>query len=137
MMIKTSDETETPYREGFTLVETLVAVAILAIGLLAVATMISRSAIQDARAYHMTIASLLIEEHFENASRLQYDVNDFRNMTGNISTTTINGVAYTMNCAIANNTPIDKCKEMTCSVSWNNKGIQASTEYIYVYSPKY
>jgi prepilin-type N-terminal cleavage/methylation domain-containing protein len=122
---------------GFTLVEVLVAAAILAIGLLSVATMTSRSTIQDSRAYHMTHASMMIEEFLENATRMQYDAINFRDTTGTAYTRTINGVDYAVNCTILDDTPIKRCKQMTCTVNWNNKGIQASTRYVYVFSPKY
>ena len=122
---------------GFTLVEVLVASAILAIGLMGVATMISRSTIQDSRAYYTTRASMMVEEFLENATRMQYDVEDFRDMSGDSINSTIDGIDYSMNCILANNTPFDRCKEMTCTLNWNNKGIQASTQYVYVYSPKF
>ncbi|NLW80070.1 MAG: prepilin-type N-terminal cleavage/methylation domain-containing protein [Desulfovibrionales bacterium] len=122
---------------GFTLVETLVASAILAVGLMGVATVISQSTTQDSRAYYTTRASLMVEEFLENATRMQYNGQNFRDMTGLSASTTIDGIAYTLNCSLVDNTPIDKCKEMTCILSWNNKGLQASTQYVYVYSPKY
>ena len=117
--------------------EVLVASAILAIGLLGVATMISRSTTQDSRAYYTTRASMMVEEFLENATRLQYDAQDFRDMTGASTNSTIDGIAYSMNCVVVDDTPIDRCKQMTCTLNWNNKGIQASTQYVYVYSPKY
>jgi len=122
---------------GFTLVEVLVASAILAIGLMGAATMISKSTIQDSRAYYTTRGSMMVEEFLENATRMQYNALDFRDMTGANLQSTIDGVDYNMNCILANNTPMDRCKEMTCTLNWNNKGIQASTQYVYVYSPKY
>lgn len=127
----------TKKNEGFTLVEVLVASAILAIGLMGAATMISRSTIQDSRAYYTTRGSMMVEEFLENATRMQYNALDFRDMTGANLQETIDGVDYNMNCILANNTPMDRCKEMTCTLTWNNKGIQASTQYVYVYSPKY
>jgi len=122
---------------GFTLVEVLVASLILAIGLLAVATMISRSTIQDSRAYYMTKASLIVEEFFEEMIHVQYDEDDFKNMTNTAFNRVVNGVSYSTNCVIDNNMPIKNTKEMTCEVTWNNKGIQARTAYVYVFSPKY
>lgn len=122
---------------GFTLVEVLVAAAILAIGLMATATMISRSTIQDARSYYMTQASLMVEEFLENQTLNQYDRNLFANMTGANATRTIDGVQYTMNCTLNDDTPIENCKEMNCSVVWNNKGLQSRTTSTYVFSKKY
>lgn len=122
---------------GVTLVEILIAAAILATGLLAVSTMISRSTIQDSRAYHMTHASMIIEEFLENATRLQYNSDDYSTLSDINSAKTVRGVIYNMNCTISAFAPVDRCKEMTCTVNWNNKGIQASTQYVYVFSPKY
>lgn len=121
---------------GFTLVEVLVASAILAIGLLAAGTMISRSTIQDSRAYYMTQASMMVEEFLENATRMQYNKDDFNAMTGAAWSATIDGVDYNTACVLVDNTPIQNCKEMTCTITWNNKGLQASTTYVYVYSRK-
>ena len=122
---------------GFTLVEVLVASLILAIGLLAVATMISRSTIQDSRAYYMTKASLIVEEFFEGMIHVQYDEDDFKNMTNTAFNRVVDGVSYSTNCVIDDDAPIKNTKEMTCEVTWNNKGIQARTAYVYVFSPKY
>lgn len=111
--------------------------AILAIGLLSVATMTSRSTIQDSRAYHMTHASMMVEEFLENATRMQYNADDYGDLAGTVATRTVNGVVYTMNCTLSAVAPVDRCKEMTCTVDWNNKGIQARTQYVYAFSPKY
>lgn len=123
--------------QGFTLVEVLVATAILSAGLLGAATMISRSTIQDARAFYMTRASLMVEEFLENATRMQYNAADFNAMTGAAWNATIDGVDYNTVCVLVDNTPIQNCKEMTCTITWNNKGLQASTAYVYVYSRKF
>ena len=130
-------ESRSQHNSGFTLVEVLVASAILAVGLLAVVTMISRSTIQDARAYYTTRASLMVEEFFENATRMQYNAVDFNALTGANWNSAIDGVDYDTVCVLVDDTPIQNCKEMTCTITWNNKGLQASTTYVYVYSQKF
>lgn len=123
---------------GFTLVEVLVASLILAIGLLSVATMTARSTIQDSRAYYMSRASTMMEEYIENSTRCQYESSLFANMTNATFSNTIDGIDYLMDCALMTNTPLNNnTKEMTCTISWNNKGIQTSTTYVYVFSRKY
>lgn len=124
---------------GFTLVEVLVAAAILAVGLMGVASMIGRSTIQDARAYHTSHASVMVEEFIESESVKQSNNNLYRQINGTNGTVTrtISGVTYSMNCTVTANTPIDNCREMNCTVRWNNKGLQSQTEYIYVFAPKY
>ncbi|NLY42362.1 MAG: prepilin-type N-terminal cleavage/methylation domain-containing protein [Desulfovibrionales bacterium] len=122
---------------GFTLVEVLVASAILAVGLLGVASMIGRSTIQDARAYHTSHASVMVEESIERMLEGQWHSATFRNMTAPVENRTISGVEYEMVCILANNTPIDNCKEMNCTVTWNNKGIQSQMEFTYVLSQKW
>lgn len=136
-MLTHSKQTVSQTRNGFTLVEMLVASAILAIGLMATATMISRSTIKDTQAYYTTRASLMVEEFFENATRMQYSAADFNVMAGAAWNANIDGVAYNTVCILANNTPMNNCKEMTCTITWNNKGLQARTQYVYVYSKKY
>ncbi len=124
-------------QRGLTLIEVLVSVVILSVGLLAVATMISRSTIQDSRAYYATHANMFAEELLENATKSQYDVNQYKNMTSGNFSRMIDGVEYTMICVLTDDTPMNKCKEMRCSVNWNNKGQQSSSQYVYVFSPKY
>jgi prepilin-type N-terminal cleavage/methylation domain-containing protein len=122
---------------GFTLVEVLIAAVILAVGLTAVATMIARSTIQDSRAYYMTRASLLMEDFIESNIGSQYNKNNLDNLSDNTFTTIIDGVEYTTTCIIQNDTPIKNTKEMTCTINWNNKGINARSTYVYAFSPKY
>lgn len=125
------------FNQGFSLVEVLVASLILAIGLLAVATMIARSTIQDSRAYYMTRASMIMEAFIEETVRVQYDRDDLKDLNNTTSSTVIDGVTYTKDCTIQKNTPIKNATEMTCEINWNNKGLQASTTYVYVFTPKY
>jgi prepilin-type N-terminal cleavage/methylation domain-containing protein len=128
---------EEKYALGFTLIEVLMAAAILAIGLMAVASLITRSFVLDARASQLSRGTLLLEDYLENATRAQYFVNDFKSLADTSESRAIDGVRYTLNCTMADNTPIERCKEMTCILSWNNRGSRASARYVYVLSPKF
>lgn len=131
-------EKDFPGGNGFTIVEILIAAVILAIGLLGVATMISRSTIADSRSYYMSRASMIMEEHIENATLAQYDKTKFNDIGDFSDDIVIDGVEYSMDCSVQNSTPLNEyTKEMTCTIDWNNKGIQARTTYVYVFSRKY
>ena len=125
-------------QQGFTLVEILVGAAILALGILAAAGLISRSTIQDARAYYMTQAALMAEEFLESRISAQYSEKDFNKLEGGSINRTLDGVEYRMNCVLTNSTPMDMdgCKEIVCTVNWNNKGLQSQVVSTYVYSRK-
>lgn len=124
---------------GFTLVEVLVASAILAMGLLGAATMITRSTLQDSRAYYASKASMMLEEYLENATRIQYNATAFKTFGNSTSSATIDGINYDMQCGVVRNAPLANLNtvQTTCTISWDNKGTQASTQYVYVFSPKY
>jgi prepilin-type N-terminal cleavage/methylation domain-containing protein len=128
---------EDKYARGFTLIEVLMAAAILAIGLLAVASLVTHSFVLDVRASQLSRGSLLLEEYLENATRAQYFARDFKLLTDTSESRTIDGVGYTLNCTMADNTPVGRCKEMTCILSWDNRGSRASARYVYVLSPKF
>ena len=123
----------TPTQKGFTLVEVLIASAILAIGLLAVSTMIARSTIQDSRAYYLAKASMLVEEFLEQENNKQYVKAEFLAINSTSNSTTIDGIVYTLNCVVTNATPENFCKQMNCQVLWDNKGLQGNTEYVYTF----
>jgi prepilin-type N-terminal cleavage/methylation domain-containing protein len=122
---------------GFTLIEVLMAAAILAIGLMGIASVIARASVQDVRASHLSRGSFLVEEFLENATRAQYSAQTFNALTDTATSRLIDGIRFTMNCTLAENTPVERCKEMSCILTWNNKGSPASARYVYVLSPKF
>jgi general secretion pathway protein I len=122
---------------GFTLIEVLMATAILAIGLMGVASVITWACVQDVRASHLSRGGFLVEEFMETATRAQYSAQAFNALTGTTANRLIEGVRYSMNCTLAENTPVERCREVTCILSWNNQGSSASARYVYVLSPKF
>lgn len=130
---------QTRPQNGFTLIEVLMAAAILGIGLLAVATMTGKATIQDSRAYYMSRASMIMEQYLENATRIQYNATAFNNFSSSTHSETIDGVVYNMACTVTPNAPLSTLNTMqsVCTITWNNKGHQASTQYVYVFSQKF
>lgn len=121
-------------QQGFTLMETLIAVSILAIGILAAASMISRSTIQDTRAYYVTQATLIAEEYIEQLIPAQFDETKFKAIANHNTSKIIDGIDYTMNCTVQNNYRGLNCKNMTCIVAWNNKGMESQVVNTYIYA---
>lgn len=122
---------------GFTLIEVLVAAAILGIGLMGVASLITQASMQDIRASHASRGSHLIEQSLENATRAQHSAQAFNALADTNASTVVDGVRFFMTCALSDNTPLERCKEMTCTLSWNNSGSPVSARYVYVLSPKF
>lgn len=122
---------------GFTLIEVLMAAVILGIGLTGVATLIARASAQDIRSDHIARGAHMVEEFLEKSIRAQYSAKAFRDLKDTNTSAVIDGVRFSLNCTLTDNTPVERCKEMTCALSWNNSGSRASTRYIYVLSPKF
>lgn len=122
---------------GFTLIEVLMAAAILAIGLAGVATLIARSSAQDIRSGHICRGSHMAQEFLEKTIRAQYSAKAFHSLADSNANVVIDGVLFSLNCTMVDNTPVERCKEMTCIVSWNNNGSHANARYVYVLSPKF
>ncbi len=122
---------------GFTLIEVLIAAAILSIGLMGVASLIAQASTQQIRSRHISRGSQLIEGFLEKSIPAQYSAQAFAALADSNTTTVIDGVRFSLNCTLADNTPVERCKEMTCTLTWNNSGSQSSARYIYVLSPKF
>lgn len=122
---------------GFTLIEVLMATAILGIGLMGVASLITQASVQDIRAGHVSRGSHLVEEFLETSARAQYSAQAFNALTDTKASTVIDGVRFSMTCTLSDNTPLERCKEMICTLSWNNSGSPVSARYVYVLSPKF
>ena len=80
----------------------------------------------------------MAEEFLESRISAQYSEKDFNKLEGGSINRTLDGVEYRMNCVLTNSTPMDMdgCKEIVCTVNWNNKGLQSQVVSTYVYSRK-
>ena len=128
---------------GMTLVEVLAAIAILAFGLLAIATMQASSIKGNAQAIDITEAMTAAQDTMEYLMSLAYghadlDDDDADGASGLNDTTGADGSAaaadprYTVYWNIAENQPITNVKTVRVIVVWTYKGAQktATVEFM-------
>ena len=121
---------------GFTLIESLIAAAVLSIGIFGAISMVTSATLLDTRGRDLAQAGLIFEDILENMLWMQHDPDQYLNMTAPAGFVTRNRVRYAINCTLAANTPIATCTEMTCRISWNSGGRKAQSTYAYTFSPK-
>lgn len=105
-------------RGGFTLIEMLVAVTILAVGLLGVAGLQGSMIRRNVSAIRNTEATALIEDKIEDIRTMPYDtVSPGVEDEGNIGTLGI----FSRRTTVQNNTPVPgRTKTVTVAVTWND-----------------
>ena len=129
--------------QGLTIIEILAAIAILAFGLLAIATMQASSIKGNSQAIDTTEAMTLAQDKVEEFMRLAYDHADLGDddadgTVGLNDTTTADGseVAvdprYTVYWNIAENQPVNNVKTVRVIVVWTYRGTQktATVEFM-------
>jgi type IV pilus assembly protein PilV len=119
-------------KNGFTLVEVMVALLILLVGLLMLGSMQIVTIKANAASFDITVASTLGQESIEQLKT--YNVTTDPSLTAGshdatseavnhptlIPNQTINGVTYTRSYVVATNTPIAGVRTVTLTVSWRN-----------------
>lgn len=106
------------YDAGFTIIEVLIAIVILAVGILALSTMQITSINTNNIAEKYTEGSTWGASEIENIMATAYDDASLNNgTTGNI----VQGI-YTVNWTITDSVPIDNVKNINMVVTWNIKG---------------
>jgi type IV pilus assembly protein PilV len=104
--------------KGFTLIEVMIALVILAAGLLALATMQIVSVRSNAFSSEMTYASMLAQSRLEDVRNMDYDaVTAFGPNTLPVDPTT-KGVAYRVEQTVQNDTPATDMKTITLKIDW-------------------
>jgi type IV pilus assembly protein PilV len=104
--------------QGFTLIEVMIALVILAVGLLALMTMQIVSIKANAFSSEMTYAAMLGQSRLEDVRNMDYDVvTAFAPVILPVDPTT-KGVAYTIERTVQNDKPAPDMKTVTVKIDW-------------------
>jgi len=109
--------------EGMTLLEVVVSLVILAVGLLAVAGMQTISTRVDANAFKFTTAATFADGGIVQLANLSYTDPKLNPGGPNVDPACpppVQGVVYTCQYSVVDNTPIAGVKTITYTVSWDN-----------------
>jgi len=110
------------HEQGFTLIETLIAVAVLAFGLLAVSSLQGSAIRENLMALHRTEAVAHAQTQMESLMARPYD--DVDSTGSPIVRQLLKGIEYTITWNVTNDDPITNCKRILVTVSYEEKGIQ-------------
>jgi type IV pilus assembly protein PilV len=106
--------------QGYTLIEVLIGVVLLAVGLLAVAQMQILTITTNTAANQKTTAITLAQDQLEILRMRPY------NTLGNAPLSDSSGI-YTRSWTVQNNTPANNMSTVTVTVSWQGKQVQLQT----------
>ncbi len=119
--MRKDDLTEKQSREaGFTLLEVIIAISILTVGLLAVASMQTAAIRGNDAAYRVTEGITFAQDRLEYLLALPYDDSDLSNGTGKTDPMTT-PADYTITYDVVNG-PIANTKRITVIASRNDRG---------------
>lgn len=113
--------------KGFTLLEVLFAVAILAYGLLAVASMQTTAIRGNYTASRLTEASTWAQDKLEKLMPLPYASADLAS-AGNPHEEGNPPAGYTITWNVTDNNPVTDTKLITVTVTWQDKGVTKTTQ---------
>ena len=100
-------------REGFTLLEVMIAMVILAIGLLGLASMHIMAIKGNSFGQQMTVASTMAQNQLEQFRRATGAL-----VTGNDTVTDQNGITYTRTWTVTPNAPQTGASTVLITISW-------------------
>lgn len=106
---------------GFTLLELLVALAILSIGLLGTAALTTGIIRGNFFSKNITSATAVAQTTIEGAQRVGYAaVNTYVTDSSKVPpTVSMAGVSFSQSAAVTNNSPASNMKTVSITVSWN------------------
>lgn len=121
MSIKTHEKKNYRKQSGFTLIEVMIALVILAVGILALMTMQIVSIRANAFSSEMTYAAMVGQSELEKVRNMNYDdVIAVARTTHDVDPTT-KGVAYSIERQVQDNIPATDMKTVTLTVDWLGK----------------
>jgi prepilin-type N-terminal cleavage/methylation domain-containing protein len=112
---------------GFTLIEVLVAMVVLATGLLGVAGLTMGVIKGNLYSRNLTAATMVAEQMIETVERVGYTSADTLAGTSIVS---MGGTTYTRVTAVSSGSPAANMKTVTVNVSWNPGGYSMSLNTI-------
>jgi prepilin-type N-terminal cleavage/methylation domain-containing protein len=105
-------------KSGFTLIEVMIALTVLAAGLLALATMQIVSIRSNAFSTEMTYATMLAQSQFEQLRNMDYADIPSSGSTIIPATATSKGIPYTIQRTVQPNIPVQDMTTILLSVTW-------------------
>jgi type IV pilus assembly protein PilV len=126
MKINTHRKNKMHDQSGFTLIEVMIAVVILAAGILALATMQIVSIRSNAFSTEMTYATMLAQSQFEQFRNMNYDsvVTDTDLIP---ATETSKGIPYTVQWTVSDDDPTTDMKTIDLDVLWQGAPAGSAT----------
>jgi type IV pilus assembly protein PilV len=118
---------------GFTLLEVLVAVAIVGIGFLAAASMQGTSVSGNSKSRYWTYATYLAQDKIEEFRKTDFeDITTAGSPEENIDIFGTAGGLFTRTWAIADNQPAALMKTITITITWQERGADHSLTMVSV-----
>lgn len=105
------------YQEGFNLIEVMVALSILAFGILAIASMQESSLLGTSRAYNLTDGTTVAMDHMERLTSLAYTNSDLNHGTHGPSSEGRFNITWEVDEDSSN-----RIKTITVNVTWSDAG---------------
>lgn len=105
---------------GFTLLEVLVAMLILTVGLLSLATLAVGIMRGNLVSKKVTTATVIAQQRLEEVQRVGYTGTDTTAFPAASETVSMGGLTYARLTTISDNTPAANTKTVTAMVSWDS-----------------
>ena len=113
-------------RQGFSLIEVVIALSIFTIGILAVASLIISSIDENGSARRLTEATALAEDQLESLQAVPYvNIVDGGSIQG----------AYTVSWNVAQDAIVTPSKTVTVTVTWRYRGIDRDVTIQHLIAP--